>query len=279
VATLLGGDTALCTVVHLGPASRTAAGAVRDMILVGTAPSARADHGASPVAPAGVWQVRLRNASRTALDIYAMIQRDDSAEGDPVRGRQAHFEDPDYEFVDALDRDRAGRRVEGDRAASYTKRAGTISGIATGRQTIVIGGLRRKDGAVAAYSGEGTTSIEPGDRLLAHGAPDAATVSDRSVTRVGVIGGGSRSGSRVPASGTSVAAPLVARWIAEQMAGDRPADRRAVIEFAKREDAPAVHPPSSRNSGETRTAAGGENRFDARRGAGRIAGLLPEDRG
>jgi hypothetical protein len=180
------------------------------------------------LAPPGWWTIRLRNVSPGAVDpVHAWIQRDDTPLGYPVRGRQSYFDESCYVRFDAQ-----GREIEEDahhaQAAlpCHVKRAGLINAIATGAETIVAGGYLRKELRFARYSAGGTP--DPAFRR-----PDAALVSDDSKVHAGVLAAGSRSGSRVAINGTSVAAPQLARWVADQLAAGNPGDRAAVCAKAQ----------------------------------------------
>jgi hypothetical protein len=212
------GDDPVCTVVNLG---HVATGD-RKMVLVCVAPTTTF-HPTANVAPAGVWQIRVKNAASEPLVVDAWIQRDDTVQGFRPRGRQSCFEDPCYERFDD-----AGRVVEEDNA-SYIKRDGTLNAIASGEKTVVVGGYRESDGSVAIYSsgGDDTGRVRP---------PDALAVSERSPARPGVLAAGARSGgAKLALTGTSVAAPQVTRMIAEWMlAGEYPEPR--VADQARIED-------------------------------------------
>jgi hypothetical protein len=202
----------LASVIHLATDQHQhLATGERAMILVALAPTATLS-GARQVAPAGLWQVRVRKTRGGACNINAWIQRDDSVHGFRRRGRQSYFDDPEYVRFDPT-----GRPVEVDQPRSYVRRAGTLNAIATGRLTTVVGGYRGSDGAPAAYSASGPKA--PGKARRA--GPDALSVSERSITRRGVLAAGTRSASTVALNGTSVAAPQVTRWIAEQMAAGK----------------------------------------------------------
>jgi hypothetical protein len=137
-----------------------------------------------------------------------------------------------------------GREIEEDThpaqqaSPSHVKRAGLINAIATGNQTIIAGGYLRKELRFARYSAGGTP--DPAFRR-----PDAALVSEDSKVHAGVLAAGSRSGSRVAISGTSVAAPQLARWIADNLAAGTLPDRAAVHAKASLDEAalPAWKPP------------------------------------
>jgi hypothetical protein len=231
----------LCEVIyHVAPAP----GISRNMILVAVAPTT-SDNPAAETAPAGTWQVEVRrDGSACAVD--AWIQRDDTAFGYPQRGRQSRFEDDDYEQFDE-----AGRELEADNALSYIKRAGTISPIATGRRTVIVGGIHKHDWRAAKYSASGPVIRPPGRGVPNADGPDAMAPSQGGPAHHGIFGAGSRSGSKVRMSGTSVAAPQITRWIAERMAKGQPHDRKAVSQFASAGVAPGYRteanpPPGAR---------------------------------
>lgn len=52
--------------------------------------------------------------------------------------------------------------------------------------------------------------------------PDASAPSDRSRVLSGMPATGTRSNSTIALNGTSVALPLVARWVADNLSGDLP---------------------------------------------------------
>jgi hypothetical protein len=200
---------------------------------------------AGELAPAGIWTVTLHNASLGAAElVQAWIQRDDTPFGYPVRGRQSYFDEACY-----LRFDGQGREIEEDThpeqvaSACHVKRAGSINALATGAKTIVAGGYLRKELRLARYSaGEPITPtrdlpLDPNFRK-----PDAALVSDDSKVHAGVLAAGNRGGGLVAINGTSVAAPQLARWIADQLAQGNPGDRNAVKAKALVDEA-ALPPP------------------------------------
>lgn len=202
----------------------------------------------APVAPAGPWKVTIRNVSSGAIDsVHAWIQRDDTPVGYPRRGRQSYFDERCYVRFDAH-----GVEIEEDthpaQAAKpcHVKRASLINAIATGAEVVVAGGYLRQNLRAARYSAGGPITptrdqpLDPGFKK-----PDAMLVSDDSKVHSGVLAAGSRSGSRVAINGTSVAAPQLARWIADELAAGRPGDRNAVKAKAIMDEAalPAWKPP------------------------------------
>jgi hypothetical protein len=207
----------------------------RGMFLVALEPTRRnqplvCGERANPVAPAGIWTVTLVNIGLGREPVEAWVQRDDTPYGFPLRGRQSYLDDPYYVRFDAQGREieeDGHREQEGSR--SRVRRAGSINSMATGRETIVVGGSLGDVVRPARYSAGGPITATAGDREAHRDGPDVLAVSDESVVRRGVLAAGTRSGSMVTLNGTSVAAPQVARHIAGELAKRRlndPANRR-----------------------------------------------------
>ena len=168
-------------------------------------------------APAGDWKVHVKKTENlpecSALDAY--IQRDDTSGGYSLGGRQSYFNDPEYRRFKPT-----GFRETEDRAEAYCKRDGTMNGIATGFHTIRVAGLIErtapnlpgKSPEAAPYSSGG-----PEGAFEENQNPDVSAISDVSIVQWGRRTAGSRSGSHYRVSGTSIAAPLVARGIAKEM--------------------------------------------------------------
>jgi hypothetical protein len=230
----------------------------RCRIFINLAPTASND-GPIPVAPSGLWSVVLRNAgARPVRDIHAWIQRDDSPYGYPRRGRQSYFDDPNYHRFNVF-----GREIERDQddsPAAYVRRDGSISGMATGRQPIVIGGYRRsRDGHPLKYSAGGPL-IAPGRYPPSSDGPDAMAASEDSIGCHGVMAAGSRSGAAVAMRGTSLAAAIVTRIVATDLLAGQLADRQAVYNRAQADEGTApqwlepVPSPERGGGGRLRTA-------------------------
>jgi hypothetical protein len=187
------------------------------------------------LAPCGDWTIQLRNWSdKPVAKVGAWVQWDDRPLGYPRTGRQSYFVDPNYERFHRI----SGRWVETDNDISTTRRAGTISGIATGSNTVVIGGFRGKERKATLYSGAGPIAAKSAWRA----GPDAVAVTDDSFVHDGVLGAGTRSGSIVALNGTSVAAPRVANRLADELAkGTKGHGREIVHRLAKRDE--AQYPP------------------------------------
>ena len=229
----------------------------RNMIRLFLRPTVSND-GSTPVAPSGAWDITIRNAG-VPVQILCWIQRDDSPYGYPLRGRQSRFEDPQYLRVDPID----GREVERElMPGSYTKRFGTINRLATGSRTIVLGGFRRSDRTAAKYSAAGPVEVPVNVTRPCRVGPDASAPSDDSHAARGQLAAGSRSGGAVAMAGTSVAAPRIARWIADQMERRLPCDRGDVAQLARTPPngvpitVPSL-PPATASARRWRAGAGG----------------------
>jgi hypothetical protein len=219
----------LCKVIYF---NGVAAGHPRNMVFIAVASTATL-HPTDELAPAGRWELQVKNVGHAAT-FDAWIQRDDTPYGYPVRGRQSRFDDRHYNYRHPI----TGRKLESDTSASYVKRAGTINAMATGRETVVIGGFHRKEWSAAPYSAAGPIIKPPGTLWPHRMGPEAMSVSEDSVVHHGLLAAGTQSNSTVAMTGTSVAAPQIARWTAERMANGQPYDRQAVFQFAKTGVAP-----------------------------------------
>lgn len=185
-------------------------------------------------APSGLWTITITN---TALEddeeVNAWIQWDDVIYGYPRRGRQSYFEAECYVRFDPVSGDIVDADPSGD--TCHVRRIGTINAIATGRNSIVVGGVQQKDLRSPKYSASGPAS--PTRRHPPHRiGPDAACVTDDSRIHAGILGSGSRSGSMVLMSGTSVAVPQIVRLVADMLADGNPGDRDSVRYFAEQNE-------------------------------------------
>lgn len=162
------------------------------LALVSLAPTQQPQDVVAAAAEAGEWQIEVRLDEGTAMDavsVRAWIERDD-----PARGNTAP---PPY-FVD---------QMQGDELD-------TMCSIATGDRTIAVGGFVRGSTRPAAYSAPGLGSRKV--RVL-------AACEDPEPTP-GIRAAATRSEETIRASGTSVAAPVLARrlfnllvWSDEQL--------------------------------------------------------------
>ena len=210
------------------------------------------------IAPAGTWRIDLKNDHLGTNDIVKVwIERDERVYGYPLRGRQSFFDHESYRrFNDG------GREVEEDPPGCVIRRAGLISASATGGHPVVVGGILRREMVAAKYSAGGPVTPPGSASSPDPYRPDAMLVSEDSRVHRGVLAAGTRSGSVVAMGGTSVAAPRITRWIADQLAQRNPAilgDRAAVQKLARDQEAaeptrPPIPPAASPRYGAGRIA-------------------------
>jgi hypothetical protein len=163
---------------------------------------------AAPGQP-GFWTLLLSNTGPVPLSIQAYIERDDSLPGGLPR--QAVFvadTEADTEPVSPL---------------------GTLSSLATGRHTFVVGAHQWRDGALASFSASGPSrNAAAGGRA----GPDL-TAPGTAGPRSGLFAAGALSGGGwVACQGTSMAAPVVTRQLANLLATEagRRLDRPQLID-------------------------------------------------
>lgn len=185
-----------------------------------------------PLARAGTWRVTLENVSLTPAEVvHAWIQRDDTPYGYPHQGRQSFFHEPSYRrFCDD------GHLEQKDDPNNYTLRANTLNAIATGNETVVVGGFHRKEMVACAYSASGPAHAN-------RTGPEALTISDDSLVHRGVLAAGSRSGSVVAMGGTSAAAGQLTRIAADELAAGKAAGRQQIRALAVADEARPGQPP------------------------------------
>lgn len=173
-------------------------------------------------APAGLWRIDVdaKRIKGTSEIIACRIQRDQNSAHPLIRGRQSYFDHPAYKvFADD------GSRRQVDEPGGFTRRFGSLNGLATTEGVVVVAG-------VVAHSAAGPdlpTPYSAAGRLVASPpgkAVSCAAVSDHSPTLRGVRTAGTRSGSASRLSGTSAAAPQVARARALRLLREDPAQRR-----------------------------------------------------
>ena len=193
------------------------------------------------LAPAGEWLFELERvdlAEDQAIDVW--IQRDDTLPGFAPHGRQAYFNNACYQRFDAYGRPLA---VDPPDTECPIRRAGTLSGFADGASPLVIGAFVQSTGRMSGYSAAGPITPTRGDPLANRKGPDAAARADDSLVRLGVVGAGSHSGAMIRQGGTSNAAPLAARCVADGMAQTASGDRAWIWNQAQAQDVQFPPPP------------------------------------
>ena len=170
-------------------------------------------------APAGLWQIKLSKASsgaelpvrkvdgiHTHEPIDCWIQRDQSFGFGDTGARQSYFD----EFANQLFQ--KGALSEADTEDAKTRRFGSMNGMACGSTSLVVGGHVEATLEAAKYSSAG---VIEGETNTHAGVVNCSGPTDRSWVMPGVVAAGTRSGSSVSGSGTSVASPVVSRALAE----------------------------------------------------------------
>ncbi len=165
---------------------------------------------ALPAAASGLWTIALSKTGGAELDapVSCRIQRDNDPFGYLRGARQSFFDDTaDLRFT----ADGAVSRIENP-PSSFVRRLGTLNGLATHEKVTVVAGCYGDSGRATEYGASGPLRTEtvPAGR----GDVRVAAVSDESTALRGVLAAGTRSGAAVRLSGSSMAAPQVARALA-----------------------------------------------------------------
>lgn len=189
--------------------------------------AATAPHERLVSAPFGNWTIRATNKSQHTLRINAWIERDETVYG--IRRPQiAHFIKDANALGSVLDWDDiTDRSVSRQQTTSNFANADKAFAVAAG-----VGG--RADGFVSSYSGAGA-----GGSDLYGGRPFFVARADRSPAQPGIPAWGNYRSARRHMNGTSIAAPQVARVIANAFA--RGNDREyleCLVQYAQ----PRIHP-------------------------------------
>jgi hypothetical protein len=177
-------------------------------VLLAVAPTVSSD-GTRVTAPHGVWQLTVTNIGETAGVVDAYIERDDVALGTRRGARQSYFEDINYDRQAKDDNKKVDLECPNPLAA-YVRREGVFNNISTGGLTEKAGGVRETDSEIAEYSPHDFFSALPKRPGTATLVQYYAT-TEESPTLHGVRAAGTRAASTVRLSGTSTAAPQIAR--------------------------------------------------------------------
>lgn len=183
-----------------------------DDLDVGDDPAARPRPGvARNPAPSGAWRVTVQNNLARRVSVHLWTERND------LVGRRRRLQQSRLQDV-------------GPPSVQSDHSLGTLANGAPqpGRgQVWVVGGYRLSDAKMAPYS-SGGPSRAPSTRT----GPDVEAPSDMAVSMPGLRVAGVSWGAYSRLGGTSAAAPLFARWIANHWTGRDPASLAALIESA-----------------------------------------------
>ena len=161
-------------------------------------------------APAGDWQIAVRSRSGSNEAIHFYIARNQTNPDALPRGRQAFFVD---DGVYGRDRHLRAPKDDPDPPQSPIRRRGTLNSLATGacgRGVVVVGSAYLRERTRTGYSSEGPAAGGQPPRR----GPDILAPTDISCALRGIVAAGTLMGQTVRVSGTSFAAPQVARALA-----------------------------------------------------------------
>ncbi|QDG76408.1 hypothetical protein [Labrenzia sp. PHM005] len=175
--------------------------------------------------PAGEWGVSLfRKGNRKEEDtVVVRCQRGDTPFGFRPFGRQSRLIDQHYQPFTP-----DGRLAENDISDQWVYRHGTMNAIATGRRPIRVGSYRRSNldrrevptnnvqsgASIFSSSGFGDEQTDGWPKWRPRKYVDLAAATEINHALPGVQASGMYSGSKFRFSGTSSAAPQIARWLA-----------------------------------------------------------------
>lgn len=186
-------------------------GVDKTRILIALAPTKQFDESANCLPP-GIWSVSATCKLEEGQWIEAWIPRDDTPPGFKSQARTSYLQKRNDDRTDQSTADRKqelGENVPPLEDNAGMSRYGTVSGIATSKSLIVVGGGRiLEDNIPSVYSGASHGGIR---------APDVMAPADRSRVFSGIVGASGRSGGSFPVNGTSAATPIVARCIGDHL--------------------------------------------------------------
>ncbi|MCU0907318.1 MAG: hypothetical protein MUF73_07700 [Rhodobacteraceae bacterium] len=172
--------------------------------------------GPGPVAPSGRWHLGIHCTDGAPDPVVSLqVQRGDTPPGQRSHGRQSRLVHPECNRFDPVMRDWS------DPGSGPITRWGTHSALvaphdrrvlavaAAGSRPVAPGRLPAPARYSAAGSSDASRAVRPG--------PDACAPAEASPNRPGVVAAGTRSGTAVRLSGTSVAAPALARVLAREL--------------------------------------------------------------
>lgn len=149
----------------------------------------------------------VRDQLTAELDAY--VERDDDIADLDTGARQSFFEDALYDTSG-----NPGSFVDDPGNPTPIRRSGSFNSIATGRQTLSVGGTRLSDGSWARYS---PRAPDPDHARQARPdvvkTPDKHAASDENLALTGIRAAGTSSDSAVRLQGTSDAAPQQSRTV------------------------------------------------------------------
>ena len=213
---------------------RTEEGSGQALLHLALAPT-QPDQGLARVAP-GLWRLELATAHSEPIRVIARVQRDDTPFGHAPYGRQSWLDHPEGWTWDSYARSYTNPQplVDGAPQCPVTREGTAVSFAGADRDEIYLVGALRQPGDVQAAR-PSVFSSEGADHLVRAGESIGPTLA--AAGEVGGFLGGIRAtalltGSQVRLSGTSMAAPAVARRLVDYFRTTRPEDRSTAAERA-----------------------------------------------
>jgi hypothetical protein len=161
----------------------------------------------------GDWRIKITDIAVGAR-VHAYVARSDPNMGVRTRAKRSYFVDPKWEQQHSADAGCNYAAGEFEKERSLINRFGSLNGIATARppEIHVAGGYVIANQRKSAYSSAGPARNAPPSPVRV--GPDVVLPCDESYALGGIRGGGNRSGTVFRLTGTSAAAPQLARHVA-----------------------------------------------------------------
>ncbi len=160
----------------------------------------------------GNWTINVADIGE-GVEVHAYVARSDPNMGVRTGAKRSYFVDHTWEQTRSAEASNTRTDGEFDTTGSLICRDGTLNGIATAEDcgVHVAGGYVIANRRKSIYSSAGPARNGP---LMARPGPDFALPCDGSYALGGIRAGGNRSGAVFRLTGTSAAAPQLARRIA-----------------------------------------------------------------
>jgi hypothetical protein len=161
----------------------------------------------------GDWKIKVTGV-RPRVEVHAYVARSDPNMGVRTGAKRSYFVDHKWELTRSAAASCNYTDGEFDTTGSLIRRDGTLNGIATAKDAgvHVAGGYILANGRKSPYSSAGPARKGP---LTLRPGPDFALPCDESYALEGIRAGGNRSGGVFRLTGTSAAAPQLARHVAD----------------------------------------------------------------
>lgn len=214
-------------------------GKTRERVMIAVLPTKQPNLAKATI-PAGEWKVEVTFLDAvdegTSVIADAWIQRGGSVFGQPRLGRQSIFIDPNYRKLDTY-----GRPATTDNDGSAVRREGTWNALATTNGAISVGGYRlnKSDDRRGPSSYSSAASARYDNGLL-----DVSVVTERGAALHGIFATDTISGTRTALSGTSMACPQVARYVARRLQDGEPLDKLQAVKTHLAENATSSDSPN-----------------------------------